>query len=335
MRYFKIKTTNACSAHEYFDKFLKPPNKKMNIFLWKRFTLREDIPYVKGLIVNSNHELTDLISSNPFESSGFILSDKALDIITQFNLIGYRIIPIELNHKNKVVKNYNWITFRDSKLNSANTNHYIDLNESAFKHLDKYNDTYPILNPKLYLEEWKNSTYHLKKRYKNKWDIFYYKNHLFDLVDMQCSAKLKNAIEKNELTGFSFKEMEYDFYESEMEMPDLVISEIIAESEIKRQEKRKEYRESLQEDVFKKLEDLAEDVVFVNENNVLIEKPDNQEYFNTKFIAKGTQQDYFIRIPENFDYNKAKYETIKEAFVNWYFERQNPDDINYSELFVY
>lgn len=332
---YRISYQQAGRCDEVKDEFINPPNNKLGVAFWKFNTLHESIPHVDGLILSSDSELTDIIYSHFFRHTGYFLSNKAMKVISEYKLMKHRVIPLKIFYKDGVLSEYNWINFFDNDLIINDPYYYIDFNESYFKHLESYNDRYPIHNEEEYLKQFNSIQTYRAESYKNKWDIYYYKDYLFDLTNLYCSEQLKNRIEEENLTGFSFTNFG-NCFESDMKMPTKLISQLKEGVKARREAKRKEYQDGRGAFFsFQSLSELRADTKFIDEFNNEIEQPKDQAIFERDFISKGVKNNNYIRIPENFEYDKSQYSNKKEAFVSWYFEKQNPNDPDYTEFFRY
>ena len=172
-----------------------------------------DIP--DQLIIASKAKITDvqcLIDFGDFVQ-GFILNDKLLDLLLNFNLPIYRTYELNLYHKGKRINNYYFFVIYDE------CNKYVDFNKSKFywnHHSEKkmYEDL--IVNSSKELKDlFYNSVVNsnpFKTIGSNK--IVLNKKFNFDMLRIHylfppgyyVSKRLKEAIEKEGITGILFEE---------------------------------------------------------------------------------------------------------------------------------
>jgi len=327
LKYYNHYASVGATANEYEDMFIECPNNQLNIFQWKGYTLREDLPFVDGLILDSKGKLTDFVDSCAFVNAGYLLSDKAIDVITKFSLMEYRIVPLSLKRKGKQIEGYNWITFRDSTLGVFSDYLFIDYVKST----ETIDFEYDANN----YEGWENSTrWFARARNRNSLDVYFYDGYLYDIMNGCFSQRLKNAIQTEGLTGLNFEELDYNFLESNSKMPDSTVSFIEKHLLELKRTYIANYQKLYSSFTFPQLGKLNTKTLFLNAKNNSIEKPVDQKYFENYFIQKGIKGLIYVKMPDDFKSEVVDLEQRRRLFMEWYFDQQEKDDPIYTEFFM-
>lgn len=169
----------------------------------------EELPEIGQMILYKSSKITDFIKGSFLEQYGFIVSDKAKDILDKFNLGEHKHYPLEIVHKNQIYSNYWFLR------NSASLKEYIDYEKSNFysqKGLLDFSSREQItINSKEELETYRSNSQgqdiyvKASEIYLNddfpKYDLFVSKE--YGIQGTFISTKLKTEITK--LSGVEIK----------------------------------------------------------------------------------------------------------------------------------
>lgn len=86
----------------------------------------EELPQIGQMMLYKSSKITDFIKGSFLEQYGFIVSDKAKDLLNNFNLGEHKYYPIEIVHKNQIYNNYWFLR------SSASVKDYVDFKKSNF-----------------------------------------------------------------------------------------------------------------------------------------------------------------------------------------------------------
>lgn len=169
----------------------------------------EELPEIGQMTLYKSSRITDFIKGSFLEQYGFIVSDKAKDILDKFNLGKHKYYPLEVIHKNQTYSNYRFLR------SSASVKDYVDFEKSNFykqKGLFDFSSREPIaINSKEELKAYRSkveghdiyvkaSEINLKGDFP-KYDLFVSKE--YGVQGTFISTKLKAEI--TELTGIDIK----------------------------------------------------------------------------------------------------------------------------------
>lgn len=209
------KGKSACVSHKDAGfLFLKDSQSDLDYFEFPDFE-----PIFSGLNLEKGSVIVDCIyDGGGFGGRGFILSEKAVDVIKGFSLPPHRFYPLPAYvHKNNAYRYY-WMQILVKEDNFE----FIDFTESVFQidfwepEPDGRSEEFRFANAEEMEAAYKK--YHLPGEmlyeqeialsaefYAKSPDLFYI-DYVFDTFVI--SEKLKNALEQNNITGFA------DFYEN-------------------------------------------------------------------------------------------------------------------------
>ncbi len=155
--------------------------------------------------------LTDIVSHSNITAKGFLLNDKAKNIINQFNLIDHKFYPATLIVNGEIL-NYQWLHFKtDNDFLLGNINftkssfHLCDVTYTKIEDLDIHSfDDFQKKQKGLFLQYISASKLIVNDSIINKkYDLLYF-GHMF--LNCFISQRLVEALRANNITGFDFKE---------------------------------------------------------------------------------------------------------------------------------
>ena len=169
----------------------------------------EELPKIGQMTLYKSSKITDFVKGSFLEQYGFIVSDKAKNILDKFNLGEHKYYPLEIVNKNQIYSNYWFLR------SSASVKDYIDFEKSNFysqKGLLDFSSREKInINSKEEIEiyrsnsQGKNIYVKAIELYLNddfpKYDLFISKE--YGIQGTFISTKLKNEITK--LSGVEIK----------------------------------------------------------------------------------------------------------------------------------
>jgi len=205
---------------EIYDKFYRQENNEDFI---PYFDMISDIfkidylpPYQIDLgevIIYPNEELTDIISGfdGNFGGMGWLMSDKAISQLENFNIGQSKIYSVLVKHKGKTFDNYKYLRF----INYGDS--FVDFNKSNFfKQEDYLNfDSREILKAESF-DDIDSKRKSLNKKSENLFSIepkeIFMKPNNLDLfsfsklhtIDIFCSIKLAEKLKAESITGFKY-----------------------------------------------------------------------------------------------------------------------------------
>ena len=165
--------------------------------------------------VDKEAKMTDLLSSIYFQTKGFFISEKARKILESFTLTNVKFFDSQVTHRSQ--------TFDYSFLSFVKSPELVDFSKSTFIG-DKREHLLRVGGPEIKVESY--------EEYKAKsFEIYHKKGFGFELVPIKLALKektdlfqphfdvakfasqdLKDRIEQEKLTGFTFKEIDIEFF---------------------------------------------------------------------------------------------------------------------------
>ncbi|MEY5047431.1 MAG: hypothetical protein RLZZ175_790 [Bacteroidota bacterium] len=102
--------------------------------LFSENSFPKDLPEKIIFTLPKNKKLTDFISAGFLSNYGFLVSEKALNIILKFNIGNYKTYNVDVIHKDELYYNYYLFVFKNDLSN------YIDFKTSQFFYQEEYLD---------------------------------------------------------------------------------------------------------------------------------------------------------------------------------------------------